>query len=61
MPRLDRVLRVTAFYERRRPGDDELLERALAEAFPGAASLAIPLPCLAYRDMLVEIEAVAVL
>jgi enamine deaminase RidA (YjgF/YER057c/UK114 family) len=56
----DDVVRVTAFYERRRRADDELLERALAEAFPRAASLAVPLPCLAYRDMVVEIEAVAV-
>ena len=56
----DDVVRVTAFYERRRLADDELLEGALAEAFPSAASLTVPLPCLAYRDMVVEIEAVAV-
>ena len=56
----DDVVRVTAFYERRRPADDELLAHALAEAFPSAASLTVPLPCLAYRDMVVEIEAVAV-
>ena len=37
-----------------------MIEGALAEAFPRAASLAVPLPCLAYRDMVVEIEAVAV-
>jgi enamine deaminase RidA (YjgF/YER057c/UK114 family) len=55
------VVRVTAFYERRRPEDDRLLEHALVEAFPAAASLAVPLPCLAYRDMVVEIEAVAAL
>jgi enamine deaminase RidA (YjgF/YER057c/UK114 family) len=54
------VVRVTAFYERRRDEDDGLLADALAEAFPGAASLPVPLPCLAYRDMVVEIEAVAV-
>jgi enamine deaminase RidA (YjgF/YER057c/UK114 family) len=56
----DDVVRATAFYERRRPADDELLAHALAEAFPSAASLTVPLPCLAYRDMVVEIEAVAV-
>lgn len=53
------VVRVTAFYEHRRAEDDALLGRALAEAFPAAASLAVPLPCLAYREMVVEIEAVA--
>jgi enamine deaminase RidA (YjgF/YER057c/UK114 family) len=57
---LEDVVRVTAFYERRRPADDELLETALAGAFPAAAALPVPLPCLAYRDMVVEIEAVAV-
>jgi enamine deaminase RidA (YjgF/YER057c/UK114 family) len=57
----DDVVRVTAFYERRRDEDDDLLADALAEAFPVAASLPVPLPCLAYRDMVVEIEVVAVL
>jgi enamine deaminase RidA (YjgF/YER057c/UK114 family) len=57
----DDVVRVTAFYERRRPSDDDLLASALAGAFPAAASLTVPLPCLAYQDMVVEIEAVAVL
>jgi enamine deaminase RidA (YjgF/YER057c/UK114 family) len=54
------VVRVTAFYERRRGEDDALLADVLAEAFPAAASLPVPLPCLAYRDMVVEIEALAV-
>jgi enamine deaminase RidA (YjgF/YER057c/UK114 family) len=59
---LDDVVKVGAFYEGGASAGDlhrNLEIRSASFTEPGPASTGIPLPCLAYRDMVIEIEVVA--
>ena len=59
---LDDVVKVTAYYGGSASADvlhDNLSVRSASFTEPGPASTGIPMPCLAYEDMEIEIEVVA--
>jgi enamine deaminase RidA (YjgF/YER057c/UK114 family) len=61
---LDDVVKVTTFYAGGASAEvlhDNLSVRSASFTEPGPASTGIPMPCLAYEDMEIEIEVVAML
>lgn len=61
---LDDVVKVTAYYSGTASADvlhDNLSVRSASFTEPGPASTGIPMPCLAYEDMEIEIEVVAMI
>ena len=61
---LDDVVKVTAYYGGAASAEilhDNLSVRSASFNDPGPASTGIPMPCLAYEDMEIEIEVIAML
>ena len=61
--RMDDVVKINAFYKGVGTAEDlhrNLKIRSAAFTEPGPATTGIPLPCLAYEDLMIEIEVVAV-
>ncbi|MDA7965633.1 RidA family protein [Ruegeria sp.] len=61
---LDNVVKVTTFYQGSASAEtlhENLLIRSGSYAAPGPATTGIPVPALVYKDMVIEIEAIAVL
>jgi enamine deaminase RidA (YjgF/YER057c/UK114 family) len=59
---IDDVVKVNAFYEGDGTYDnlhENLAVRSAAFREPGPVTTGIPLPCLAYRDMMIEIDTIA--
>ncbi|MFP6682953.1 MAG: RidA family protein [Gammaproteobacteria bacterium] len=60
---LDDVVKVTAYYSGTASADvlhDNLKVRSASFTEPGPASTGIPIPCLAYEEMEIEIEVIAI-
>lgn len=61
---LDHVVKVTTFYQGKAHPDalhENLQIRSNSYTAPGPATTGIPVPCLVYEDMVIEIEVIAVL
>jgi enamine deaminase RidA (YjgF/YER057c/UK114 family) len=59
---MDDVVKITAFYQGHASAEEHAVNfRISADSFsePGPATTGIPLPYLSYRDMVIEIEAIA--
>ena len=62
--KLDDIVKVTAYYSGAASADvlhDNLSVRSASFTEPGPASTGIPMPCLAYEDMEIEIEVIAMI
>ena len=61
---LDNVVKVTTFYQGSASAEalhENLLIRSNSYTAPGPATTGIPVPALIYKDMVIEIEAIAIL
>ncbi|WP_299945140.1 RidA family protein [uncultured Ruegeria sp.] len=61
---LDNIVKVTTFYQGNASAEalhENLLIRSGSYSAPGPATTGIPVPALIYKDMVIEIEAIAIL